>query len=116
MISPRQVRTWYRIHKWTSLLCTLFLLISCVTGLPLIFHDEINRWLAPPLKILWALFDLATIAVLGSGIYLWLSRRSSLLADALDQLFLEDSNAAKSKLRPHQAPVRSRNIHPLRTL
>jgi uncharacterized iron-regulated membrane protein len=31
-----------------------------------------------PLKILWALFDLATIIVLGSGLYLWLSRRSSL--------------------------------------
>src|SRR5271154_2043997 len=30
-----------------------------------------------PLKILWALFDLVTIIVLGSGLYLWLSRRSS---------------------------------------
>jgi uncharacterized iron-regulated membrane protein len=28
-----------------------------------------------PLKILWALFDLVTIAVLGSGLYLWLARR-----------------------------------------
>lgn len=47
MISPRQVRTWYRIHKWTSLLCTLFLLVSCITGLPLIFHDEIDHWMNP---------------------------------------------------------------------
>jgi len=30
-----------------------------------------------PLKVLWALFDLVTIAVLGSGLYLWLTRRSS---------------------------------------
>ena len=30
-----------------------------------------------PLKIFWALLDLVTIAVLGSGLYLWLSRRKS---------------------------------------
>jgi uncharacterized iron-regulated membrane protein len=30
-----------------------------------------------PLKILWALLDLVTIVVLGSGLYLWLSRRTS---------------------------------------
>ena len=33
---------WYLVHKWTSLVCTLFLLMLCVTGLPLIFHDEID--------------------------------------------------------------------------
>ncbi|WP_213804691.1 PepSY-associated TM helix domain-containing protein [Granulicella sp. dw_53] len=47
MISARRVRTWYRLHKWTSLLCTLFLLVSCLTGLPLIFHDEIDHWVSP---------------------------------------------------------------------
>jgi uncharacterized iron-regulated membrane protein len=30
-----------------------------------------------PLKIIWALLDIVTIAVLGSGLYLWLSRWSS---------------------------------------
>lgn len=30
-----------------------------------------------PLKILWALLDLVTIVVLGSGLYLWLARRRS---------------------------------------
>ncbi|MDB5973481.1 MAG: putative rane protein [Nevskia sp.] len=31
-----------------------------------------------PLKLIWALLDLVTIAVLGSGLYLWLAwRRSS---------------------------------------
>jgi uncharacterized iron-regulated membrane protein len=29
-----------------------------------------------PLKILWALFDLATIAVLSSGLCLWLGRKA----------------------------------------
>jgi uncharacterized iron-regulated membrane protein len=36
------IRTWYLIHKWSSLVATLFLLMLCVTGLPLIFHDEID--------------------------------------------------------------------------
>lgn len=43
MLSARTVRTWYRTHKWTSLICTAFLLMSCITGLPLIFGDEIGR-------------------------------------------------------------------------
>ena len=36
------VRVWFLVHKWTSLVCTLFLLMLCLTGLPLIFHDEID--------------------------------------------------------------------------
>lgn len=37
------VRLWYLIHKWTSLICTVFLLMLCLTGLPLIFHEEIDH-------------------------------------------------------------------------
>jgi uncharacterized iron-regulated membrane protein len=39
----RTIKTWHLIHKWTSLVCTLFLLMLCVTGLPLIFYEEIDR-------------------------------------------------------------------------
>lgn len=35
------IRSWYLVHKWTSLVCTAFLLLLCLTGLPLIFHEEI---------------------------------------------------------------------------
>jgi len=38
-------RRWYWIHKWTSLVCTLFLLLLCLTGLPLVFSDELRLWL-----------------------------------------------------------------------
>ena len=41
---------WYLVHKWTSLVCTLFLLMLCLTGLPLIFSDEINRMNAGTLQ------------------------------------------------------------------
>lgn len=37
------IRFWYVVHKWTSLVSTAFLLMLCLTGLPLIFHDEIDR-------------------------------------------------------------------------
>lgn len=42
-MTRRAVRGWYVVHKWSSLICTLFLLMLCLTGLPLIFHDEIDR-------------------------------------------------------------------------
>lgn len=35
------------MHKWTSLVCTVFLLLLCLTGLPLIFHEEIARFPSP---------------------------------------------------------------------
>ncbi|WP_432814897.1 PepSY-associated TM helix domain-containing protein [Sphingorhabdus sp.] len=38
------IKAWAWVHKWTSLMSTAFLLMLCLTGLPLIFHDEID-WL-----------------------------------------------------------------------
>ncbi|OWT55741.1 PepSY-associated TM helix domain-containing protein [Candidimonas nitroreducens] len=34
-------RRLYFVHKWSSLICTVFLLFLCITGLPLIFKDQI---------------------------------------------------------------------------
>jgi uncharacterized iron-regulated membrane protein len=42
MLSTRAIRRWSAIHTWSSLVCTLFLLMLCLTGLPMIFHDEID--------------------------------------------------------------------------
>jgi uncharacterized iron-regulated membrane protein len=39
-----------------------------------------------PLKIIWALFDLLTILILVSGLYLWLSRKRSAMEIELDRL------------------------------
>ncbi|MBC2667813.1 PepSY-associated TM helix domain-containing protein [Novosphingobium piscinae] len=36
------IRAWEWTHRWTSLVCTAFLLLLCLTGLPLIFHDELD--------------------------------------------------------------------------
>lgn len=36
-------RRWAWLHKWSSLVCTLFMLLLCLTGLPLIFHEEIEH-------------------------------------------------------------------------
>ena len=40
-------RTWHVVHKWSSLVATAFLLLLCLTGLPLIYHEEIEHWLEP---------------------------------------------------------------------
>lgn len=40
-MSVKTFKAWYLVHKWSSLICTAFLLLLCLTGLPLIFHHEI---------------------------------------------------------------------------
>jgi len=44
-MTPTTVRRWAWIHKWSSLVCTVFMLLLCVTGLPLIYHHEIDHLL-----------------------------------------------------------------------
>jgi uncharacterized iron-regulated membrane protein len=41
-MTPRSVRTWSVVHRWSSLICTVFALLLCLTGLPLIFHEELG--------------------------------------------------------------------------
>jgi uncharacterized iron-regulated membrane protein len=52
-MKTRSLKAWYLVHKWTSLICTAFLLMLCLTGLPLIFHHEIDHVLgaAEPLPM-----------------------------------------------------------------
>ena len=51
-MTARSVRLWSIVHRWTSLVATAFLLLLCLTGLPLIFHHEIDEALgyAPRLE------------------------------------------------------------------
>lgn len=44
------MKYWYKIHKWTSLVCAVFLLSMCASSLPLIFGREISAFnrAAPP--------------------------------------------------------------------
>ncbi|KAF0867253.1 PepSY domain-containing protein [Pseudomonas sp. LD120] len=46
------IRRWSLIHTGSSLICTMFLLLLALTGLPLIFHHEIDHLLgdAPQLR------------------------------------------------------------------
>ncbi|SDK57287.1 Uncharacterized iron-regulated membrane protein [Methylophilus rhizosphaerae] len=40
----KTIRRWAWVHKWSSLVCTVFMLLLCLTGLPLVFSDEIHDW------------------------------------------------------------------------
>jgi len=44
-MNSRRIKTWAWVHKWSSLVCTVFMLLLCITGLPLIFHHEIGHLL-----------------------------------------------------------------------
>ena len=44
-MNGKRIKTWTWVHKWSSLVCTVFMLLLCVTGLPLIFHHEIGHLL-----------------------------------------------------------------------
>ncbi len=50
MLSNKSLRTWAWLHKWTSLICTAFMLLLCITGLPLIFHHEIGHLLGTEIE------------------------------------------------------------------
>lgn len=45
MLTQDTFKIWYLVHKWTSLICTVFLLLLCLTGLPMIFAHDIDRLL-----------------------------------------------------------------------
>src|SRR5690606_1113273 len=45
------IKSWFHIHKWTSLVCTIFLLMLCITGLPLIFYEEIDHLLGDDVEL-----------------------------------------------------------------
>ncbi|WP_417788282.1 PepSY-associated TM helix domain-containing protein [Stutzerimonas xanthomarina] len=51
-MQSKTIRRWSFVHTWASLICTLFLLLLAITGLPLIFHHELEHLLgdAPELR------------------------------------------------------------------
>ncbi|VXC36117.1 Peptidase [Pseudomonas sp. 8Z] len=51
-MNPITISRWSWLHTWSSLICTLFLLMLALTGLPLIFHHEFEHLLgeAPELR------------------------------------------------------------------
>ncbi|GGI54400.1 PepSY-associated TM helix domain-containing protein [Oxalicibacterium solurbis] len=49
-MKAHRLRQWAWIHKWSSLVCTVFMLLLCLTGLPLIFHHEIGHLLGDEIE------------------------------------------------------------------
>lgn len=105
--SPRHYLIWTRGKEpVSSRLFTLVLIdaengaLTSAKGLPWYLRTlEVSRPLhfgdygGMPLKVIWALFDMALIAVLLSGVYLWLSRRRTPVEDELDRLVILEESA-----------------------
>ena len=73
-MSPVNVRRWSWIHKWSSLVCTVFMLLLCLTGLPLIYHHEIGHLLgndveAPTMPADTPRADLDRVIAAGQSLY-----------------------------------------------
>jgi len=73
-MSPVNVRRWSWIHKWSSLVCTVFMLLLCLTGLPLIYHHEIGHLLgndveAPVMPADTPRADLDKVIAAGKALY-----------------------------------------------
>ncbi|MBZ2209336.1 PepSY-associated TM helix domain-containing protein [Massilia soli] len=73
-MTPVTVRRWAWIHKWSSLVCTVFMLLLCLTGLPLIYHHEIGHLLgndveAPAMPPGTAMADLDDVIAAGKAMY-----------------------------------------------
>ncbi len=49
-MTVKTLKTWAWLHKWSSLVCTAFILLLCLTGLPLIFAHEINHLLGTEIE------------------------------------------------------------------
>ncbi len=73
-MTPVTVRRWAWIHKWSSLVCTVFMLLLCLTGLPLIYHHEIGHMLgndveAPAMPAGTPMADLDDVIAAGKAMY-----------------------------------------------
>ncbi len=68
------IKAWAWVHKWSSLVCTAFMLLLCLTGLPLIFSHEINHWLgneteAPDMLPSTALVSMDAVLLSAKALY-----------------------------------------------
>lgn len=73
-MTPTATRRWAWIHKWSSLVCTVFMLLLCLTGLPLIYHHEIGHLLgneveAPAMPADTPKADLDRVIAAGQALY-----------------------------------------------
>ena len=66
-VGNRWFRTNLWLHRWSSLLATPFFLILCLTGMVLIFHEEIDDGAGDT-----AAFVLASLPlIVGAGALVW---------------------------------------------
>jgi uncharacterized iron-regulated membrane protein len=109
-VSPRTRKRWQRVHTGSSLVCTVFLLVLCLTGLPLIFSQEIEDAGRTPLP------DAARVA--GAADAPWASldslvriARERYPGEVVRFVFIDDDEPrAKVVMAPSDSPDR-RNDH-----
>lgn len=103
----RTLKGWQRVHTWSSLLCTLFLLVLCITGLPLIFSQEIEDLGSTPLP---PLADTAASAHRASLDTVVGIARDRYPGEVVRFVFIDDDEPrAKVVMAPADSPDRSKD-------
>ena len=106
-MTSRALRRWQAVHTWSSLACTLFLLVLCVTGLPLIFSQELEDAASTPLP---AFSGVAARAPWASLDTLVRTARDRYPGEVVRFVFIDDDEPrAKVVMAPADSPDRSKD-------
>lgn len=112
---PRTLRRWQWLHTWSSLACTVFLLVLCLTGLPLIFSQEIEHAATTALPGLPGVAGVAGVADAGPGQWASLDTlvriaRERYPGEVVRFVFIDDDEPrAKVVMAPADSPDRSKD-------
>jgi uncharacterized iron-regulated membrane protein len=106
-MTSRALGRWQSVHTWSSLACTLFLLMLCITGLPLIFSQEIEDAASTPLP---ARSGVAARAPWASLDMLVRTARDRYPDEVVRFVFIDDDEPrAKVVMAPADSPDRSKD-------
>lgn len=114
-MTARTLRIWFLVHKWTSLITTVFLLLLCLTGLPLIFHEEIEHYFEPPPPLRPLTADTPPIdydTVIASALVAQ-PGRSCVLSVSIRKVRSVRCTRQRALCRHRSRGIRSRSIHAL---
>lgn len=101
------LQRWQRLHTWSSLACTVFLLVLCITGLPLIFSQEIEEAGSTPLPTLSGTAAGAPWASLDTLVR---TARNRYPDEVVRFVFIDDDEPrAKVVMAPADSPDRSKD-------
>ena len=111
-MSSSSLRRWSWIHKWSSLVCTIFMLLLCLTGLPLIYHHEIGHLLGNDVEAPALQADIAANppradidAVIGAAHALYPDKMTMYVSQEIDEPAIWNVTLGDTPTDEHYKPI-----------